>query len=155
MDQQITSRAPLVGRKGIVFPAGIRKREVLGRIITYSPLYDTDRIENDTSNNSSIVASVFVSARVFTEPLPSNDIMIYIPCFIKIYSGIEKLIEGIHRQHGDHIRLLLFCGNEESRQGSWSDWLPIGVCCITVKLITIVTCMSVTIDGVWIGNWIY
>jgi hypothetical protein len=31
--------------------------------------------------------------------------MIYIPSFIKIGSAIEKLIGGIHRQHGDHRRL--------------------------------------------------
>jgi hypothetical protein len=35
--------------------------------------------------------------------------MIYIPSFIKIGSGIQKLIWGVpktHRQHGDHINLL-------------------------------------------------
>jgi hypothetical protein len=34
--------------------------------------------------------------------------MIYIPSFIIIGSGIQKLIRGIHRQHGDRISLLLF-----------------------------------------------
>jgi hypothetical protein len=35
-----------------------------------------DRIENDASNNSCIVACVFVAAvTIFTEPLPSNDRM--------------------------------------------------------------------------------
>jgi hypothetical protein len=34
--------------------------------------------------------------------------MIYIPSFIKIGSGIQKLIGGIHRQHGYRISLLLF-----------------------------------------------
>jgi hypothetical protein len=34
--------------------------------------------------------------------------MIYIPSFIKIGSGIQKLIGGIHRQHGDLISLLSF-----------------------------------------------
>jgi hypothetical protein len=35
--------------------------------------------------------------------------MIYIPSFIKIGSGIKKLIEGgTDRQHGDFISLLLF-----------------------------------------------
>jgi hypothetical protein len=36
---------------------------------------------------------------------------IYIPSFIKIGSGIKKLIKGdtqTHRQHGDLISLLLF-----------------------------------------------
>jgi hypothetical protein len=32
--------------------------------------------------------------------------VIYIPSFIKIGSGIQKLIEGIHRQHGDRLSLL-------------------------------------------------
>jgi hypothetical protein len=32
--------------------------------------------------------------------------MIYIPSFLKIGSGIQKLIGGIHRQHGDRISLL-------------------------------------------------
>jgi hypothetical protein len=33
--------------------------------------------------------------------------MIYIPSFIKIGSGVQRLIEGIHRQQGDFISLLL------------------------------------------------
>jgi hypothetical protein len=44
--------------------------------------------------------------------------MIYIPSFIKIGSGIQKLIEAdsqTHRQHGDFIGLLLFFKNTESR----------------------------------------
>jgi hypothetical protein len=31
-------------------------------LITYFPWYDTDLIENDVSNNSSVVACVFVTA---------------------------------------------------------------------------------------------
>jgi hypothetical protein len=42
-------------------------------------------------------------------------VMIYMLSFIKICSSIEKLIGGIHRQHGDHINLLLFFLNKESR----------------------------------------
>jgi hypothetical protein len=38
-------------------------------LIAYFPSYDTDRIENDVSNNSSIVACVFVAAVTF---LPSR-----------------------------------------------------------------------------------
>jgi hypothetical protein len=34
-----------------------------------------------------------------------SNAMIYIPSFIKIGSGIQKLIQGIHRQHGDRISL--------------------------------------------------
>jgi hypothetical protein len=40
----------------------------------------------------------------------SSGVMIYIRSFIKINSGIQKLIRGIyrHRQHGDRISLLSF-----------------------------------------------
>jgi hypothetical protein len=45
--------------------------------------------------------------------------MIYIPNFIKIGSGIQKLLRGIyiqtHRQHGDLISLLIFFLYKESR----------------------------------------
>jgi hypothetical protein len=40
--------------------------------------------------------------------------MIYIPSFIKIGSGTQQLIGGIHRQHGDIISLFLFFQNKES-----------------------------------------
>jgi hypothetical protein len=40
--------------------------------------------------------------------------MIYIPSFIKIGSGIQKLVGGIHRQHGD-VTIFFFLQNEESR----------------------------------------
>jgi hypothetical protein len=40
----------------------------------YFPWYHTARIENDASNNSSVVAYVFVTAvTFFTEVLPGND----------------------------------------------------------------------------------
>jgi hypothetical protein len=42
-------------------------------------------------------------------------VMIYISSFIKIGSDIRKFMVGIHRQHGDHISLLVFFQNEESR----------------------------------------
>jgi hypothetical protein len=38
----------------------------------------------------------------------SSGAMIYIPSFIKIGSANQKLMEGIHRQHGDLISLLFF-----------------------------------------------
>jgi hypothetical protein len=41
--------------------------------------------------------------------------VLYKPSFIKIGQGIQKLIRGIHRQHGDLIRLLVFFQNKESR----------------------------------------
>jgi hypothetical protein len=37
-----------------------------------------------------------------------SDAIIYIPSFIKTGSGIQKLIVGIHRQHGDLISLFFF-----------------------------------------------
>jgi hypothetical protein len=44
--------------------------------------------------------------------------MICIPGFLKIGSGIRKLMEGestqTHRQHGDRISLLLFFQNKGS-----------------------------------------
>jgi hypothetical protein len=42
--------------------------------------------------------------------------VIYIPSFVKIGPGIQKLKEGTqtHRQHGDRISLLLFFKNKES-----------------------------------------
>jgi hypothetical protein len=66
-------------------------------LIAYFPCYDTGHVENDASNNSSVVACVFVTAvrflpsrclatigeillsrclatmGIFTEPLPNND----------------------------------------------------------------------------------
>jgi hypothetical protein len=85
-------------------------------------LYDTDRIGN-ASNNSSAVVCIRCCNNVFNVPLPSNDggiyitdrdrwegfiyfmkyavqmasgVMIHIPTFIKIGSGIQKLMKGIH-----------------------------------------------------------
>jgi hypothetical protein len=100
--------------------------------IAYFPWYDTDRIENDASNNDSIVACVFVATVKFlTEPLPSNEreytyrytdwwegfmkyavemgwgAMTYIPSFIKIDSGIQKLIGGKSQREWWSINLLL------------------------------------------------
>jgi hypothetical protein len=44
--------------------------------------------------------------------------MIYVPSFIKIGGGIQKLIRGYTdtaaRQHGDFISLLLFFNNKKS-----------------------------------------
>jgi hypothetical protein len=40
---------------------------------------------------------------------------IYIPSSIKIGSGIQKLIWGIHRQCGDRISLFLFFQNKKRR----------------------------------------
>jgi hypothetical protein len=110
------------------------QKKFLEGLIAYFPWYDTNRIENDVSNNYSIVACVFVTTVTFlpsrcletiggfyrTEQLPSKDTgihiqtrrckgffnqavemgsgaVIYIPRFIKIGSGIQKLIRGIHR----------------------------------------------------------
>jgi hypothetical protein len=58
--------------------------------------------------------------------------VIYVPSFINIGSGIQKLMGGgIHRQHGDRISLLLFFKNKESglklslKEEGWEvgDWI--------------------------------
>jgi hypothetical protein len=54
-----------------------------------------------------------------------SDSMIYIPSFIKIFSGIRKLICGgntqTYRQHSNHISLFYFFQNKES---SWKfSWI--------------------------------
>jgi hypothetical protein len=45
------------------------EQEVLGKLIAYFSWYDTGHIENDGSNNSSLLACVFVTALTF---LPSR-----------------------------------------------------------------------------------
>jgi hypothetical protein len=42
-------------------------------------------------------------------------VVAYIPSFTKFCSGVQKLIRGIHREHGDRISLLLFFQNKENR----------------------------------------
>jgi hypothetical protein len=116
-----------------------------GELIAYFPWYDTGRIENDASNNSSIVACVFVTAVRFLpsrclatigEFLPSHCLatirgftyrhtdwwkgffnqavevgpvgLIYVPSFIKIGLGIQKLTWWMHRRQTDLISLLYF-----------------------------------------------
>jgi hypothetical protein len=89
-----------------------------------------DCIENDASNNSSIVACVFVATVMFLRSRCLEKVkgysyrhidrwegfakyavemgpgaMIYIPSFVKIGSGIRKMM-GRHRQHDDLIILL-------------------------------------------------
>jgi hypothetical protein len=41
--------------------------------------------------------------------------MIYIPCFIKTGSAIQKVLEGVHRPYGDCISQPLPFLNSESR----------------------------------------
>jgi hypothetical protein len=41
--------------------------------------------------------------------------VIYVPTFIKIGSSIQKLIGGIHRQHGDRISLFYFFENKYAK----------------------------------------
>jgi hypothetical protein len=47
----------------------VNNKKFWEELIAYFPLYDTGHIENDASNNSSIVACVFVTAVTF---LPSR-----------------------------------------------------------------------------------
>jgi hypothetical protein len=78
--QVISARKPL---SGSVFEI---KKKFWEDLIAYFPWYDTGHIENNASNNSSIVACVFVTAVTslpsrclaklggfFTEPLPNNE----------------------------------------------------------------------------------
>jgi hypothetical protein len=46
-----------------------------------------------------------------------SGVMMYTASFIKIGSGVQKLMGGAHshRQHDDHISSLLFFQNKESR----------------------------------------
>jgi hypothetical protein len=92
------------------------------------------------SNDSSIVACVFVAAVTFllspclatigSDTYKHTDrwkrfmrdaiemgsgAMIYMPSFIKTDSGIQMLMWRIHKQHGDLISLLLFFQTEESK----------------------------------------
>jgi hypothetical protein len=92
-----------------------------------------ERIENDASYNSSIVAFEFVAAETVLQSRclemigrytyrhtdwwegfmnyaneMGSGAMIYIPVFIKIGSMIQKLVGGLHRRHNDLISLLLF-----------------------------------------------
>jgi hypothetical protein len=53
-----------------------------------------------------------------------SDAMIYIPRFIRIGSGIQKIIGGIHRhtrQHGDLINLRLFFQNKDNNRNIPGD----------------------------------
>jgi hypothetical protein len=64
--------------KAAAYTGQHRNRKFWEELIACFILYDTDRIENDVSNNSSIVVCVFVAAVTFTEQLPSNDRWIHI-----------------------------------------------------------------------------
>jgi hypothetical protein len=106
-------------------------------LIAYFPWYDTGHIENDASNNSSIVACICYRGKVSTEPLPSNDWGIFIELLPSKDRGIfiEPLHSNgkgtfteplpindrgytqthTHRQQRDLISLLYFFQNKESR----------------------------------------
>jgi hypothetical protein len=65
--------------------------EAWEEIIAYIPWYDTDRIENDASNNSSIVVYIRYRGNVSTVLLPSNDRGIFNgpSCYIATIGGIH------------------------------------------------------------------
>jgi hypothetical protein len=47
-----------------------------------------------------------------------SGVMMYIPSFVQIGSGLQTFVKGetqTHRQHGDFISLLLFFENKGSR----------------------------------------
>jgi hypothetical protein len=104
--------------------------------------HDTDRKENDGSNNSPIVACIRYSKNMFTEPLPSNDrrdthiytqtdgrhlwskplrlpqVAWYITKFHTDWfrhSNVDRGDTQTHRRQGGTISLLLFFQNKESR----------------------------------------
>jgi hypothetical protein len=103
-----------------------KNKKLWEELIAYFLWYDTDRIENDASNNS-IVARVFVAA---VKSLPSRCLatiggytyrlmggifnsavemgscaVIYVPSFIKIGSGVQKLTGGIHKHTHSNVIL--------------------------------------------------
>jgi hypothetical protein len=51
----------------------IFNKEFWEELIAYFFSYDTDRIENDVSNDSIFARGILCRGNVFTEPLPSND----------------------------------------------------------------------------------
>jgi hypothetical protein len=60
-----------------------------------------------------------------------SGVMVYIPSFVEICSSIQKLIRGIHGQHGDSISLQANNGNMPVTR----DTVPVGiaVCRFTEK----------------------
>jgi hypothetical protein len=112
----------------------VKNKKFREESIAYFPWYDTDRIEDDTPKDFSIVACVFVATVKFLpsrflatigythidtqideRDLWSSRAMVYIPSFMKNGSAIQKLIRGIHREHGDRTSLLSLFQNKESR----------------------------------------
>jgi hypothetical protein len=91
-------------------PGSKRNKKFWEELIAYFPWYDTGHIENDASNNSSIVAGVFVTAVTF---LPSR-----CPATIRGFLPTRYLatIGEIHTQTATWShRPTLFLQNKESR----------------------------------------
>jgi hypothetical protein len=114
-------------------------------LIAYFPWYDTGHIENDASNNSSVVACVFVTGvmfllsrclatiggytyrhtdwweGIFNEAVEMGSV--YVPSFIKIGSGIQKFIEDTqthtHTATWSHEPTLFFQNKENSNKINW------------------------------------
>jgi hypothetical protein len=96
-------------------------------LIAYFPWYNTSHIENDASNNSSVVACVFVIAVTFLPSRCLATIMGFLPsrCLVTIRwslpSSCLATIGGIHRHRHTHTQkrdlmsLLYFFQNKESR----------------------------------------
>jgi hypothetical protein len=59
----------------------MKNKKLWEELIAYFPWYDTGHIENDASNNSSIVVCIRYRDNVSIEPLPSNDRGIFIEPF--------------------------------------------------------------------------
>jgi hypothetical protein len=59
--------------------------------------------------------------------------MVYIPIFINTGSAVQKLIMGIHRQHGDCISLLEFIVSKYPKVGKKILLIfGVNIWCITV-----------------------
>jgi hypothetical protein len=62
----------LISRNSASELSSLPKRNYTGSSATFLS-YDTNRIENDSSNNSSILACILCCGNMYTKPLPSND----------------------------------------------------------------------------------
>jgi hypothetical protein len=80
-------------------------------LIAYFPWYDTGHMENDASNNSSIVACVFVTAVTFLRRryLATIGGFLSSHCLATIGRIHRHARAHTHRQQRDLISLFLFC----------------------------------------------
>jgi hypothetical protein len=126
--------------------------------IVYFLWYDTDRIENNASNNSFSLECVCLAAviilpsrflatiggiRVQTHRLMreiyevrvemGSGTAIHIPSFVKIGSGVQKLIGGIHR----HLYFFIKINENRPEKVSWIRKLHFNSICVTNRAVAI------------------